>query len=148
MPDLIVNSDNALQDAFGIMRELYVRNRYLKVSIKIGKARSLDQNALSFAWYEQLGRELRDDNVSGWRCYCKLYHAVPIMRAEDEQFRAFYDTSIKLLTYEQKMKAMEFVPVTSLMSKKQLSAYLEAVQADFMQKGVKLDFPHDEKQVY
>jgi hypothetical protein len=144
MNPLLINSDNSLQDAIGILRELFVRHRYLKVSVKIGKDRSLDQNALSFVWYEQLGQELKEESVSGWRSYCKLHHGVGILRSEDEQFRLFYDSSIKNLTYEQKLKAMEFVPVTSLMTKKQLSAYLEAVQADFAKRGVQLEFPKDE----
>ena len=72
---------------------------------------------------------------------CSTDSGVPILRAEDEKFREFYDGSLKLLTYEKKIKAMEFVPVTSLMTKEQKSAYLVAVQADFMARGVRLEFP-------
>jgi len=145
MTALTINSDNALQDAIGIVRELYVRNRYLKLDIKIGKSRSMDQNAISHCWYDQLARELREDSALGWKAYCKLMHGVPILRAEDETFREFYDKSIKnTLTYEQKLSAMQYLPVTSLMTKKQLSAYLEAVQADFAKRGVMLEFPKDE----
>jgi hypothetical protein len=146
MPDLIVNSDNALQDAFGIMRELYVRHRYLKVSIKTGKARSLDQNAILHAWIEQIARELREDDALGWKCYIKLHCGVPILRAEDAEYRESY-AMIKPLTYEQKLAIMKFWPVTSIMTKPQLSALLEATQAEFFKRGVKLDFPPEEKQV-
>lgn len=140
----IINSDNSLQDTIGIIRELYVRHRYLKMNVTIGKARSLDQNNISHAWYEQIARELREDDVQGWKCYCKLHIGVPILRLENEEFRTGYDASIKHLTYEQKLKAMTFVPVTSLMTKPQLSAYLEAMQADFQKRGVQLEFPKDE----
>lgn len=146
MTDLVVNSDNALQDAIGIIRELYVRNRYLKVSIKIGKGRSTEQNSISHAWYEQLSRELREDNALGWKAYCKLTIGVPILRAEVEEFRTNYDASVKLLTYEQKLKAMHFVPVTSLMTKPQLSQYLEAMQEHFRTNHkVMLEFPPEDK---
>lgn len=141
MTTAVINSDNSLQSFIGEIRELYRVHRYVKVSAKTGKARSLDQNAISHAWYEQLARELREDDALGWKCYCKLHHGVPILRAEDEDFREAYDATIKGMTYEQKLKAMRLLPVTSLMTKEQLSKYLEAMQGDFAPKGVSLEFP-------
>jgi hypothetical protein len=142
---LIINSDNSLQNSIGIIRELYQRNRYLKVNIKIGKSRSLDQNAILHAWIEQIARELREDDALGWKSYIKLHLGVPILRAEDEQFREAYDQVIKPLGYEKKLIAMKCWPVSSIMTKPQLSALLEATQADFLKRGVKLEFPEDEK---
>lgn len=103
--------------------------------------RSLDQNAISHAWYEQLGKELREDDSIGWKCACKLWFGVPILRAEDEDFRSAYDSAIKGLDYEQKLTAMKILPVTSLMTKAQLSKYLEAMQGYFLGRGVHLKFP-------
>ena len=136
-----INSELSLQSALGWLRDLYAQNKYVKVRARTGKARSLDQNAISHAWYEQLARELREDDTLGWKCYCKLHHGVPILRAEDEQFREAYDQSIKLLTYPQKLIAMRHWPVTSLMTKPQLSQYLEAMRDDFGKHGVLLEFP-------
>jgi hypothetical protein len=45
------------------------------------------------------------------------------------------------LSYEKKLQAMKFTPVTSIMTKQQLSKYLDAVQNDFMLKGVRLEYP-------
>jgi hypothetical protein len=143
MTALVINSDNSLQSVIGELREMYRQHRYVKVSAKAGKARSLDQNAISHAWYEQLARELREDDALGWKCYCKLHHGVPILRAEDEEFREAYDATIKGMTYEQKLKVMRMLPVTSLMTKPQLSKYLEAMQADFHRRGVRLEFPEE-----
>ena len=145
MKTLTINSEMSLQKAIGDLRELFRVHRFVKISAKTGKARSLDQNAISHAWYEQIARELREDDALGWKAYCKLNHGVPILRAEDEEFREFYDHSIKpVLTYEQKLSAMKYLPVTSLMTKPQLSAYLEAMQTDFSRRGVMLSFPEDE----
>ena len=142
MTTLTLNSEPSLQSALGEIRTLWQQNKWLKVTVQTSKPRSLDQNALSFAWYEQLARELPDHDADGWRCFCKLHFAVPILRAEDEQFRTFYDTALKsTLTYEQKLAAMKFVPVTSLMTKAQLSRYLESVQSEFIGRGVVLEFP-------
>lgn len=139
----VINSDSSLQSFIGEAREMYRQHRYVKASLKTGKARSLDQNSISHAWYEQIARELREDDALGWKCYCKLHHGVPILRAEDEEFREAYDATIKGMAYEQKLMVMRMLPVTSLMTKPQLSKYLEAMQADFVAKGVLLEFPDD-----
>lgn len=141
MADWIANSEPALQAMIGDMRELWRQHKFLRVTAKVGRARSLDQNAISHAWYQQMAREDRQDDERGHKGYCKLHHGVPILRAEDAEFRAFYDGALKGLTYEQKREAMAFVPVTSLMTKPQLSKYLEAVQADYARRGVHLEFP-------
>ena len=145
MSSWTVNSDTSLQSFLGDMRDLYRTNKFIKVTAKVGKARSLDQNAISHAWYEQIERELREDDVLGVKCICKLHHGVPILRAEDEAFRTFYDGALKRLTYEQKIAAMKFLPVTSLMTKPQLSKYLEAMRDDFRKRGVQLEFPPEEE---
>lgn len=141
MSSMVINSDMTLQFVLGELREMYATHRYVKISAKTGKARSLDQNAISHAWYEKLARELREDDALGHKCYCKLHHGVPILRAEDEDFRTAYDATIKGMGYEQKLQVMRLLPVTSLMTKDQLSKYLESVQTDFRRKGVMLEFP-------
>lgn len=57
--------------------------------------------------------------------------------------RRTLDAAIKGLSYEQKLTVMRILPVTSLMSKDQLSKYATAVQDDFRRRGVILDFPQD-----
>lgn len=138
------NSETSLQSMIGDLRELWSRHKFVKVTAKTGKARSLDQNAISHAWYEQLARELREYDALGYKCQCKLRLGVPILRAEDEQFREFYDHSLKWLSYEKKLAAMKFVPVTSIMTKPQLSQYLEAMQSEFSS-SVRLEFPDSQE---
>lgn len=137
----IVNSDESLQRFFGDVRSQYQAHRYLRISIKTGKARTQPQNDITHVWYGQIARELPEDDALGWRCYCKLHHGVPILRAEDAEFQGMYDSIIKGRSYEEKLLMMKYLPVTSLMNRKQLSAYAEAVQADFRERGVFLVFP-------
>jgi len=140
--EYIVNSDPSLQSFFGDVREAYLQHRYLRFNMKVGTDRSIPQNSFTHAWYGQLARELREDDELGWKCYCKLHHGVPILRAEDAEFRETYDAAIKGLTYEQKLKVMRLLPVTSLMTKAQLSKYADAVRDDFKDNyGVTLEFP-------
>lgn len=138
-----INSAESLQSLIGDLRSLWDKHKYLRVSIKTGKDRSLPQNALTHAWYSQIARELREDDELGWKSYCKLHHGVPILRAEDDEFRVTYDSVIRPLAYEKKLEAMKCWPVTSIMSKEQLSKYAEAVQDDFLRRGVRLEFPEE-----
>lgn len=140
MSEVIVNSESSLQSAIGELREAFGKNKYVRMILRVRK-RSLDQNALAAVWYEQIAREDRQEDALGHKCYCKLHHGVPILRAEDADFRDFYDTCLKHLPYEEKIKAMKYVPVTSIMNVDQLSKYLQAVHDDYTGRGVGLQFP-------
>lgn len=143
MTTLHVNSEVSLQSAIGTLREEWRRHRYLKVSVRAGSDRSLEANALSHAWYEQVARELREDDALSVKAFCKLHFGVGILRAEDEEFREAYDAGIRGLSYEQKLQVMRILPVTSLMTKGQLSQYLEAMHDHYRTRGVALEFPGD-----
>ena len=141
--NLTINSDTSLQQAIGDLRAAYRAHKFLRLSVKTGKARSLDQNAIGHVWYEQISRELREETPLGVKCFCKLHYGVPILRAENEDFRIQYDTVLKPLSYDKKLLAMNFLPVTSLMSKDQLSQYLSAMQEAYADR-VQLTFPEQE----
>lgn len=112
----------------------------LKLS-KWQKKRTLDQNGQSHVWYEQLAKELTEYDELGWKRFCKLNYGVPILRAHDAEFRALYDKCIKsTLTYEEKINAMDYLPVTSLMTAEQFNQYFESLQNNFIKRGVKLEF--------
>ena len=142
MSAIIINSEVSLQSTLSDIKAMFFKHKYLRISIKTGKDRSLDQNALSHTWYAQIARKLKEDDALGWKCFCKLHFGIQILRAEDAEFRKFYDNAIRSsLSYEQKLIAMQFLSVTSEMTKPQLSAYLKAMQAHFRTMGVQLEFP-------
>ena len=142
MAEWVVNSDVSLQQALGNLRELYRTDKYVRVKATVGTKRSLDQNAIAHAWYEQISRELREGTALDAKCEAKLYCGVPILRAEDADFLASYDALLKnRFSNEEKLDLMRWFPVTSLMTKNQLSQYLEAVQAHWAKRGVQLTFP-------
>ncbi|KDB68544.1 hypothetical protein AZ15_2429 [Bordetella bronchiseptica A1-7] len=64
---------------------------------------------------------------------------MPILRAEDADFRQAYDGAIKGLPYERKLLAMRVFPVTSRMTVRQLTKYAEAVRDDFAARSVILE---------
>ena len=136
-----VFSHEGLQSLLGELRSAFAESNRLTVSWSVA-LRTLDQNALSHALYEQLARELPEYDAKGWKRMCKLHYGVPILRADDEHFREFYDTALKRLDYERKIAAMEYVPVTSIMSKGQLSRYIADMARSFaVERGVHLELP-------
>lgn len=142
MAEWVINSDPALQRAIGDLRELYREKKYVKVKATTGAKRSVSQNDISHAWYEQISAELREGSALDAKCEAKLYCGVPILRAEDADFRESYDNLIKnRFGNEEKLELMKWFPVTSLMTKDQLSQYLEAMQAHYGKRGVQLTFP-------
>lgn len=114
------------------------------VQWKQGRDRSLDQNALQFVWAleaaQQLGQSLNEIR-NEW----KLRHGVPILRSEDEAFRSAYDEAIKPHPYAMKLRLMEYFPVTRLMSVKQMTQYLDTIQRECLQAGLRLTDPEARK---
>ena len=143
MTSTVINSEASLRKHQRDIAAQFHDAKFLRVAVKEGIGRSLDQNALSHAWYNEIAVQMADtpENV---KCECKLRFGVPILRAEDPDFREMYDTAIKNhLSYEQKLVAMRYLPVTSNMTKPQLSRYLEHIQMSFAQQGVIVDFPKE-----
>ena len=147
MTDFVINSDESLQTTIGAIRDEYHLHRYLRLKLKTGKDRSLSFNDISHVWYQQLARELREYDALGWKSFCKYTFGLPILCAEDEDFRAACNACLRPLTYENRMIAMRHWPTTSLMTKAQLSKYLEMMQEYFSNplRGVMLEFPKEEK---
>lgn len=115
--------------------------KYTLKLTKYQKKRSLDQNAQSFVWYEQIAQELKEDDITGWRRFCKLSFGVPILRAHDSEFRELYDKCIKRsLSYQEKLIAMDVLPVSSRMNTELFNLYFTAMQDHFIKLGVNLEF--------
>lgn len=108
------------------------------------ETRSDLQNRLSHSWYGELAENLKENDAIGYKCFCKLHFGVPIMRAEEDEFREIYDTAIKALSYEKKLAMMKILPVTSLMNTKQLTSYLEQMKNYYFEhNGFDLKYPQD-----
>ena len=138
---LIAYSAGTLSKLLGDIRLLYAQHGRVSCTVSTAKPRTIDQNSLSHAWYQQVADELREDSPLGVKRYCKLTIGVPILRCDDDEFRAGYDRVIRPLSYELKLEAMDILPVTSRMTTKQLTTYLENMQAHYQTRGVQLAFP-------
>jgi hypothetical protein len=106
-----------------------------------GRDRSKDQNALQFLWATEAAFQRGDLTAEEVRREWKLRHGVPILREDSAEFRELYDRAIKPLPYEMKLEAMAFIPVTSEMKVRQMVRYLDTVQRECLQQGIRLTDP-------
>lgn len=107
---------------------------------EVGEARSLSQNDMSFALYNEIAGKVEGETAVTVRRFCKLHFGVPIMRTYDGDYRALYDKTLKQsLSYEEKLMAMDYFPVTSLMKKKPFTEYIDAIRAHYAEHGVYLE---------
>ena len=139
-----INNDLDRSKAMTVISKLSLEgeNHYsMKISTD-NESRSDKQNRLSFMWYQILG-SLTGHGKKHERATCKLHYGIPILRRDDAEFNVFYKQALINLTYEQKLQAMEYLPVTSLMSVKQFAEYLNTVDQESATKGHILPHPED-----
>jgi hypothetical protein len=108
---------------------------------KAGKDRSLDQNALQWKWATEAAQQLGDRTAAEVQQDWKLRHGVPILREGSEAFREKYDKVIRPLPFEEKLAFMDMIDVTSAMSVKQMTAFLDTVMRECLQNGLRLTDP-------
>ena len=104
------------------------------VTVKISNRRTLSANALLHVWIDQISMRLGDTHVNV-KAELKLLYAVPILRA-DPQFEGFYNKCLAGLTYAERLKSMQYISATSLMSKKQLSACMDNIEKAYSKEGI------------
>ena len=138
MPSRVIRSDSDF-DALG--RLLGAIERPFTAEWRKGADRSHAQNRLMWEWAGQFAAQMGDRTADEVQKEWKLTIGVPILRAENDAFRTFYDQSLKRLTYPEKLAAMEFVPVTSQMTVPQMRAFMDAIQRQGAEQGVTLTDP-------
>lgn len=142
-----VNSAPRLAEAIKRLTDAYREHKYVAMTMRPGKDRTLDQNALWFAMYQRIAQMTEIGDVEDARKYCKLHFGVPIMRREDEDFRAGWNRIFLHLDYEQKLELMgpcplfgpDGFPVTRLFDRKQGIEYTNKIADEFSAKGVIFD---------
>jgi len=108
-----------------------------------GASRSHAQNRLAQRWFTDVAVQLGDQTHEDVRAMCKLIFGVPILRAENEAFRVSYDRTMKHLPYEDKLAAIKAfdLPVTRIMTAKQMTAFMDAMQQHWTGQQVRLTDP-------
>ena len=104
--------------------------------------RSLAQNRLAFQWYSDRSKHYGTDQEYE-QSYCKLMHGAPILARDDAGYAEFYRRAISRLDYINHLNAMRFIPCTRLMTVKQMTEYLNEIEAVSRQSGVPLQHQED-----
>lgn len=137
----VVTTDAGFRKTVADLHEQFRQHRCLRVTARSGRTRTISQNSLMHAWYTQMAVEDRQHDLQEHIRYCKWHHGVPILCADDPEYRALCRTLLGPLDYESRLIAMDHYPVTRLMTKAQESKYLQAMQDDYAKRGVVLTFP-------
>lgn len=105
----------------------------LTVSWSQGASLSNQQRRLSFRWYGDISRQLGDVDTETVRADCKVTFGVPILSADSDAFRDDWESGIGQFGYEGQRRVVKTmqVPVTSLMTVKQMTAYLDAIHRTY-----------------
>jgi len=144
---LSVNGVAKLSEAIAKITAMFREHKFLVISIRPGKDRTLDQNGLWFAMYKRIAEMTEIGDEEDARKYCKLHMGVPVMRRACDDFRRAYDASFLMLPYETKLDLMgscalfgpDGFPVTRLFDRAQGIAYTDKIAQEFGAKGVVFD---------
>lgn len=114
------------------------------VTWKEGRVRSLNQNALLHKWFREVAQHKGDvtpDEVKG-QCHRKYGLAIKL---EDPQFAWVWDQTGAKMPYEKQcaLLASGILTVSSTMTTAELTTYMDAMQRDYMQEGVRLTIPEE-----
>ena len=138
MPTMVLRDPTHVS---ALATRLLARKLPLTVTWVAGASRTNQQNRLVHRWFQDIANQTGDQLARDVKRFCKLHYGVPILRIEDDAFRAFYDSAILQLPYESKLVAMDFLPVTSRMTVKQLTALMDQMQQHFLPQGIRLTDP-------
>lgn len=144
---ITVNSTSKLSEAISKLTSMFRDKKFVVVSLRPGKDRTLDQNALWFAFYKRIAEMTQIGDAADARRYCKLHIGVQILLNEDPEFQQAWYRVMRHLPYEEKLAMMgecklfgpDGFPVTSLFNRAQGVAYTDRILAEFTAKGVFFD---------
>lgn len=139
-----VNSQAKLTEAITKLNTMFRDKKFVVVSLRPGKDRTLDQNALWFAMYKRIAEMTPIGDAVDARRYCKLHFGVQILLNEDAGFQAEWYRVMRHLPYEMKLSMMggcklfgpDGFPVTSLFNRAQGIQYTDRIAACFSGLGV------------
>lgn len=144
---LVANGSAQLSSALACITTMFREHKYLVISVRPGRDRSLEQNRLWQAMYKRVSEMTGQGTAREVWAYCKLMLGVPILRRDDARFAAGYDRYFSHLSFEEQLFLMganplfgpDGFPVTRLFGTKQGSEYTDAIADYYVPKGVYFD---------
>ena len=147
MPQRIIENPDDLSDF-----TRFLGNLKLPITVEWvqGRDRTKDQNSLQWLWASEVAQQMGDRDAADVQADWKLRHGVPIMREDSQEFRQSYDSMIKPLPHETKLRVMRDLDfgVTRLMKVRQMVRFMDSVQRECLQMGLSLTEPDPELAKY
>ncbi|WLG54026.1 hypothetical protein PSH77_15105 [Pseudomonas extremorientalis] len=139
-----VNCQAKLSEVITKISAMYKDKKFVVVTLRTGKDRTLDQNRLWFGMYKRIAEMTQIGDPADARRYCKLHFGVQILLNEDAGFQAEWYRVMRHLPYETKLAMMgechlfgpDGFPVTSLFNRAQGINYTDRIAAYFAGQGV------------
>lgn len=128
--------------------ELAASGKPFRITIEPGEEKRRDkQNNLSFQWYKDISRQWEGHSIGYVRAKNKAQFGVPILSEDKPAMRESLSRALGHLTYEQKLEVIDAldIPVTRLMSVKQMARYLTEMQRYWRGHGYRLTDPEELK---
>lgn len=126
---MIVNSKESAKACYCQILEDFAKHKFL--NIKIAKdSRTLRQNAWQFKAYSMLAKQ-GDMTAIEYRRHCKYHYGLAIRAGDDAEFAELLRPMLKSLTYENRLKAMDFIDVTSTFDVEQMKLYIDTITFEF-----------------
>lgn len=128
----IVNSKSSASEACTALLVEFKKYHYIRVKIE-RETRTLKQNAWIYQAYAMLEAQ-GDMTTSEYRNYCKYHFGLSIRAASDPDFAVLLKPMLKALIYEDRLKSMMFVEITSTFDVGQMTSYINEIINHFPNK--------------
>lgn len=145
-PPVTLRGPRQVDHAISQIRALQIEpgKEYRLTVIPFVKDRSLAQNALYYMWIGQIAKQRQDMTNEDVRAEFKVDFGIPILLASDEDFNQWWCINgFSRLNREETLKAVKYIPVTSIMSVNQFTDLLRDVEAAAACEGWRLSHPQD-----
>jgi hypothetical protein len=109
-------------------------------SLAKGIRRSDQQSRTVEKWYAQIGQETSQLPIQA-KAECKLRYGLPIMLTENPAWVQKWAPLYEPFDYARRLTLFEVIPMTSLFTTRQMSAYMDAVQGVYRAMGIALIDP-------
>lgn len=121
--DLAQKAEEAMKRGYDVYIAMSTKPLYVKEIIP----RSIEQNDMKEMQVKYIAEQVHGGDEDAARREAKYLCGIPILCRDDPEFMAFCEMALAHLVHEERIEAMAYVPVTSIMSKKQMKEYIDKV---------------------
>ena len=132
-----LNNNNSLSMIFNAIRvalNSFVAEKKQRIEIEIRNAktkaqrREIAQNSINWHWCGLIAKEKKEETPNNIHIENKLDYGVPIL-ARDKDFMITWQP-FRYYTREAKLRVLKIIPITSIMTREQMTEYLSTFKQD------------------